>query len=704
MAIIYTYPLITPTLSDSILVTDAADKNKTKTASINSLKDTLGVIDTVSGVSPIQVAMNPSAHSAAVSLSTVPVNLGGTNITNYSAGDIIYASSQGLQKLPIGNSGEVLKVSNSLPAWGTDSSGAEGSGFGGEVALWTGSGSTNILTGSMLKQVGSGVTAKMVIGGNPNNGLTFENTGTAIPDVTLLPFNGSSGPNWEMRLPGPPQGGGQVMALPSTLGSSPYQLEWADVAIPNQSGQAGNFLTTDGSTMSWTQAQGGGTITGGGVQDRLAFYSGTSAITSHPELRTTSGGTLIVGNEAGQAAGNLFLENSTGVIGGRIRLYAMESTNPGTPKYVTIQASESASASSYNLYFPPTVANSAGQVLTSAGADARLEWTTPQGTTYSAGTGLTLTGTSFSLSSGAALTNLSGGTGTTYLKKDGTWDTPASGIGFSGNNTVGGLVSYENSTTGFVNSGIKISQSLTTSVPDQILANAGTSAIPPYSFSSYTNSGMKYSGGNVCIVQGGVDVLKVNSTNVEVRTNSGNKVLDVGATSIATDQPISCNQGIKFQISSGVYGDILEDYEEGTFNLSAYVTTGPQPTLSQNSKGTYTKIGNTVHIRFNINYINLNGSNTLPMVLTGLPFSGLTGTGEVGGGYLWTSPELAESPSSPILCVINGSSLQLKSLKTISSIGQGTPTNNALWNIPVGGIALPSGGAIYTGAATYMVA
>jgi len=53
-------------------------------------------------------------------------------------------------------------------------------------------------------------------------------------------------------------------------------------------------------------------------------------------------------------------------------------------------------------------------------------YTTNTDTTYSAGTGLDLNGTAFSLESGAALTNLGGGSGSTYLKKDGTWATPSS--------------------------------------------------------------------------------------------------------------------------------------------------------------------------------------------------------------------------------------------------------------------------------------
>ena len=53
------------------------------------------------------------------------------------------------------------------------------------------------------------------------------------------------------------------------------------------------------------------------------------------------------------------------------------------------------------------------------------QWAVPAGTTYSAGTGLALNTTTFSLAAGAALANLGGGSGSTFLKKDGTWATPA---------------------------------------------------------------------------------------------------------------------------------------------------------------------------------------------------------------------------------------------------------------------------------------
>jgi len=51
-------------------------------------------------------------------------------------------------------------------------------------------------------------------------------------------------------------------------------------------------------------------------------------------------------------------------------------------------------------------------------------WAIPSSVTYSAGTGLGLLGTTFFLATGAALSNLGGGSGGEYLRKDGSWATP----------------------------------------------------------------------------------------------------------------------------------------------------------------------------------------------------------------------------------------------------------------------------------------
>ncbi len=64
------------------------------------------------GTSPIQVS------GTVISLNTVPVNLGGTNITSYATGDLLYASgSTTLSKLTLGTSGYVLTAGASAPQY-----------------------------------------------------------------------------------------------------------------------------------------------------------------------------------------------------------------------------------------------------------------------------------------------------------------------------------------------------------------------------------------------------------------------------------------------------------------------------------------------------------------------------------------------------------------------------------------------------------
>lgn len=53
-------------------------------------------------------------------LPTIVTTKGGTNITSYTTGDILYCSASNvLSKLPIGTSGQILSVSSGVPAWVT---------------------------------------------------------------------------------------------------------------------------------------------------------------------------------------------------------------------------------------------------------------------------------------------------------------------------------------------------------------------------------------------------------------------------------------------------------------------------------------------------------------------------------------------------------------------------------------------------------
>ena len=64
--------------------------------------------------------------------STLGQNVGGTGFSSYTAGDILYADSSGnLARLGVGSTGQVLKVTGGLPAWGADNAGG-----GGGSGLW----------------------------------------------------------------------------------------------------------------------------------------------------------------------------------------------------------------------------------------------------------------------------------------------------------------------------------------------------------------------------------------------------------------------------------------------------------------------------------------------------------------------------------------------------------------------------------------
>ncbi|KKU55709.1 MAG: hypothetical protein UX78_C0017G0012, partial [Candidatus Amesbacteria bacterium GW2011_GWA2_47_11] len=71
----------------------------------------------------IGLTTNTTDKKLTVAVSTIPTTAGGTNLTSYTTGDILYASDTNtLAKLPIGSSGQSLTVSGGIPAWASGSS------------------------------------------------------------------------------------------------------------------------------------------------------------------------------------------------------------------------------------------------------------------------------------------------------------------------------------------------------------------------------------------------------------------------------------------------------------------------------------------------------------------------------------------------------------------------------------------------------
>ena len=428
MAIIYTYPTLSSASSADLILLTKASTKATSQITVDNLKDSLGVIDTITATSPIQVSLGN--HSAALSLTTVPTSLGGTGLTTIgSAGQSLAVNSTGngleyidvidgsgtLNYLPIFTGSDTLGDSTMYQSGSGDlvikqyiqHDGDNGSKFGfniddGFIVYLGGTGATERLqlqpdsflvrTGDSTKINANATNASLYY--EPSTSTDSHIVLTSTIDGALLKgeinvnpgklrlyniaqnsyagFRGSTDPlavTYTLQMPNNVGTIGQVLKL-GTPGPTTV-LEWGD-GLPNQSGQAGNFLKTDGTNASWAAAAGGGTITGSGVANQLALFSGASAIDGDDSLKFNLG-QLTVGNESSNTAGKIIIENEPNVKGGTIRLTGKAHSGIAN-KYVILNASESVGATAYNIYFPPTIPSSNDQVLKSVGQTGELQW------------------------------------------------------------------------------------------------------------------------------------------------------------------------------------------------------------------------------------------------------------------------------------------------------------------------------------------
>ena len=78
--------------------------------------------------------LTTNASGGVVATTSIGILYGGTGITSYTSGDILYANSNGdLSKLAKSSDGLVLKLSGGFPSWQTDIS----SGGGGGATAWS---------------------------------------------------------------------------------------------------------------------------------------------------------------------------------------------------------------------------------------------------------------------------------------------------------------------------------------------------------------------------------------------------------------------------------------------------------------------------------------------------------------------------------------------------------------------------------------
>lgn len=207
---------------------------------------------------------------------------GGTGLTSYSTGDIIYSSSANtLSKLSIGTAGQVIKSILGVPAWSSLSS----------SDITTALGFTPVQQGT-----GTGQLSNVVkIGWNNSNLLLqidainfgaswpISVTGNAATVTSVIASQITSGTLATARL-----GSGTASSNTYLRGDS----TWAVLdALPSQTGNVGKYLTTNGSTTSWSTVAEGASLSDSTTTDApfsIPFSDLTSGTFSTAYINSSS--------------------------------------------------------------------------------------------------------------------------------------------------------------------------------------------------------------------------------------------------------------------------------------------------------------------------------------------------------------------------------------------------------------------------------
>lgn len=267
-------------------------------------------------------------NGSVVVAGTISVASGGTGLTSYTAGDMIYASgTTTLSKLGIGTANYVLRSDGSAPNWGL-------------IANANIDASAGIAYSKLAT-----VTASRVL---VSDGSGFVSA-SSVTATTLSYLDATS--SIQTQLNGKEA---TITTLAINKGGTGQSTAQAaiDALLPSQASASGKYLTSDGTNCSWgTPATGGswGTITGtlsaqtdlqtaldakvahsSGASGRLAYWSGTATITSSANLTydgqlishtfstagSTAGLSVINGNNSNTASHAMLKAEVGGTSGG----------------------------------------------------------------------------------------------------------------------------------------------------------------------------------------------------------------------------------------------------------------------------------------------------------------------------------------------------------------------------------------------------
>ena len=213
---------ITVVAGDRILVSDTTDNNA-KFVNISQITSAIGggtvtSVDGSGGSTGLTLTGGAITTSGTLTLGgTLAVASGGTNLTSYTTGDILYASGgTTLAKLAIGSAGQVLKVASGIPSWAADANAggtvtsitlAADSGTGTAITssgTFTYTGGTNVTTSVSGTTVTINTSATTNVGTvtsvTAGTGMTQTGTSTVNPTLNVIGGDGLTAAANEMTV------------------------------------------------------------------------------------------------------------------------------------------------------------------------------------------------------------------------------------------------------------------------------------------------------------------------------------------------------------------------------------------------------------------------------------------------------------------------------------------------------------------------
>ena len=125
----------------------------------------------------------------------------------------------------------------------------------------------------------------------------------------------------------------------------------------------------------------------------------------------------------------------------------------------------------------------------------------------------------------------------------------------------------------------------------------------------------------------------------------------------------TAGKGIHLGVTSATASNLLDDYEEGTFNISS---AGNGYAISAQG-GKYTKIGDTVHCNFTLTFSSVNSGATSNVTVSSLPFT---------CGSFQSNGTIRESSNTGVIYVINvpasGNDFSISSMDGVGNNNQRT--------------------------------